>query len=450
MTKELPKITSYESEASGKIRVRRLPIFAEGERRFPDGTVAKIDLQWLVKATESMRARKVAQNFTPAAHLGHHDYRTKDERPAVGVLEEPALEQAMFEGKPTWVMFSDVLLDGKDDLEKLKKHRFRSVEVLDLKDPRIDSLAFLQSRPPFHKFPNLELAPAGGAVQYHAPVGEAGAAFGWAEPLQFAGEPPMADQNAPAAAPAQQPKPGEGEDGLGEIKKMLQQLLSIFMPPQQAQQQPVMQAAAEPVKPLQAAAAPVPALKVLEGGATTTASVPPPVVAPTPAPAPQPVTFEATPPAATAALATAASDAAAFAAKVKATLSAKKNDRAEALSWAENELKDRGTGEVEELRALLVKQFDAGGRQAVEVSVATIKELLPSLPGPAAHADHADKGTVGETPEVLAYAHDPVALRRAGYVKSIWEKRPVAHREDTLASWLDCDPDLYGKAGAKG
>lgn len=478
----LPKLYEVLVEAGGEIRIPHVPILPEHKRVLPDGTVIDITVGWLKQNAVDMR-RLQAEGMTSPIHLGHIDWTTKAERPAVGRLMDPTVELVQFEGRPTWMTFADLLLDGPKDLAKINpKYRFRSVEIHDPQKPMINGLALLQSRPSWFRLPNLELnkTQVEAALDYEAVGG--GVVFAFAEPLQFSSE-----GNVP---PTTTPTESDMSDQIKALATKIDQLLAVFMPPTQAAATaPVMQAGAAPVAPLQASAAPqlgafgtLPgtpnqlidpnddaawsrakaARKARKSGANgslvyegpnpvgVAIAAPAPargLVTPLPGVAPAPISLPVTPATGSDPVLYAATMAALTKAQeITSAAIASSKVRDEVFAWAERELETRP---VPALRDMLKLHYESGGRPAVEAIVATFKAALPALPGPNAHADAGTRAPGGQdTPkEVLAYSSDPEKFAFAKGIHALWERRPASDQHEPLSLWLNAQDELVTQRG---
>lgn len=184
----LPKLATVYKAApapGGKICIYGVPIFAEHSRTFEDGPELHFGLAWLKQACLHIRSR-ADEGYTPPVHLGHHDFKTTDERPSVGTFVAPRLARMLFEDQAKWLLFVDLLID-EDEIETVKKYPYRSAEILDYtRPPEIDSLALLTSRVPYFRLPNLNLDESAlKRATYATPIGSRGVAISFPDPLQL-------------------------------------------------------------------------------------------------------------------------------------------------------------------------------------------------------------------------------------------------------------------------
>jgi hypothetical protein len=419
----LPSTYSVEALPNGKFRVPNVPIFAEHERDLGDGKTFTADVKWLAQAVANMNRRSASGSFNAPVHFGHNDPRSTQERPSAGIFEAPRLRRALYENKPALILFADFVLDSSKDVEKLKKYRYRSVEIKNLNgEPKIDSVALLQSRSPYFKFPNLELDPASAALAYEADGG-VGGAFHWPTPLHFQ-EDSMAGENPTAQTQ------GGSDAKLDQMLALLQKLVGIFdapVPSAAPAAAPVMQSA-EPAKaPLPVVAAASPALPATTHHVTVST----------------PVTLTTSAPGNNGATLTYVEPVVAFAQKAAAAAQASTKVRDEAITWAERELSDRPTGNATELRGLLEVQYSQGGRPAVETAVAVMKTMLPSLPSANAHADARLPAAKDELE--ARYADDPIALEVIADVRALKTHLPAKYRNDSLELFIEADPRMEGR-----
>jgi len=149
-------VTPIDNHPRFKWRIHALPIFAEHSRKWNEG-VFHVDREWMLIAAFRMNRASNRDTYISAAHTEHHPNpgmsgMAKNER--LGFLEKYSLKQCLLEGKPRWVLFSDVLVETDAQLKRIEKLPFRSVEIADLDDPWIGSIAFMETEEPWFHFPH--------------------------------------------------------------------------------------------------------------------------------------------------------------------------------------------------------------------------------------------------------------------------------------------------------
>ena len=139
-----------EQQPDGKWRIKDIPVFAEHNR---DGL--DFDVDWMTSAIKKHASRR-KEGYQPPLHINHHAPGERVQ--AAGHFELTRVEQRMYEGKPTAVLLAD-LTDVPDQIyEEIEKGKlpYRSVEILDVSRPEIDSLALLDHEVPYFRFRNLK------------------------------------------------------------------------------------------------------------------------------------------------------------------------------------------------------------------------------------------------------------------------------------------------------
>ena len=155
-------IPTYRSAKAtdGTWTIFRVPIFAAHE---------KFDAKWLHAALAKAKTRQ-AEGYMAPLHVGHH---VADEAvDAAGKFRMTEIGTVMHGGKPVQAIFADLVGVTAASYAKIRKGElsYRSVEILDVATPEIDSLALLDDEVPFFRFPLLRVAedtPA--TVQLSAP-----------------------------------------------------------------------------------------------------------------------------------------------------------------------------------------------------------------------------------------------------------------------------------------
>ena len=135
----------------GYVTVKDVPLMGEvekGEKNAPK----KIGHDWHQKAVEDALARHVNDKYTAPAHIGHNDPINKAEFAGFGLPKK--VSSMTVNGKEQSVVIGDMKMK-KSAFERAKKGElpYISVEVSDWNEPRISSVSFLDTKPPFFEFP---------------------------------------------------------------------------------------------------------------------------------------------------------------------------------------------------------------------------------------------------------------------------------------------------------
>jgi len=150
-----PKVRVSEVLDDERFRwcIHSLPIFASHERNGEE-----IDERWLkVAANRANRASMEDRNYLSSAHTKHHPSPKMSgmgDNRRMGFLSKYWAGQYLLEGNPHWVLFADVLVENDEQLEEIKGLPYRSVEVADLRDEWVGSLAFMATEEPWFHFPH--------------------------------------------------------------------------------------------------------------------------------------------------------------------------------------------------------------------------------------------------------------------------------------------------------
>lgn len=170
----LAKVYESRNEPDGRVRVLRVPIYAEHVRTRPvldyetgEEKVEEIPFNrdWLEKAVADA-AREQAKGHTPPLHLRHNFgtalSSTATPTEPVGTFENLELADVDLaapgeEPDVKAVVFADLVYHDAEAFAQSKRYPHRSVEVYDYREPRINSLALLGSEEPYFRFPNLRV-----------------------------------------------------------------------------------------------------------------------------------------------------------------------------------------------------------------------------------------------------------------------------------------------------
>lgn len=140
-------------DADGALVIHDVPIFCECSR-FEHA----FDVDWITKAVERAK-RAEAEGYLPPLHVRHHGGDALKERDvrAAGFFRITRAAPITFKGGRRVAIFADlVVTDPGISFDILAKRLpYRSVEILDVENPAIDSLALLDHEPPYLELPML-------------------------------------------------------------------------------------------------------------------------------------------------------------------------------------------------------------------------------------------------------------------------------------------------------
>lgn len=152
MTMPLPGYTATRAE-DGTLTIRDVPIFCECSR-----FEHVFDVDWITKAVASAK-RAEAEGYLPPLHVRHHGgdgIVERHVRPA-GFFRITRAAPITFKGGRRVAVFADLVVTdpgvGMDILAK--RLPYRSVEILDVEKPALDSLALLDHEAPYLELPML-------------------------------------------------------------------------------------------------------------------------------------------------------------------------------------------------------------------------------------------------------------------------------------------------------
>ena len=182
---------------------------------------------WLEAAVRRAKFRAMYDQHVAAAHVNHHaevlppGSPVRDVLPA-GLFLARRVGTLNFGGRPTACIYGDFCRIPPERFADIDagKLRYRSVEVLDLRDPEVSSVAFLPTQVPYFRLPMVTIgtkrAEAASAVaslfrsRRPSPVVASYRAGAAASALcYFAEAAPMADEK-PGKKPADDEKKGPG------------------------------------------------------------------------------------------------------------------------------------------------------------------------------------------------------------------------------------------------
>lgn len=138
----------------GHLTVHRVPIFVECKRGDTD-----YDATWIAEAVRKAKLAEL-EGYFPPLHIRHHgDGETV--QPA-GFFKVIGAGPITFKGTTRTAIYADLVVTVPGVEEDLLKARlpYRSVEIFNVDDPAINSLALLDHEPPYLELPMLMVAEA--------------------------------------------------------------------------------------------------------------------------------------------------------------------------------------------------------------------------------------------------------------------------------------------------
>jgi len=142
---------SYKASRNdkGHLVIENVPIFVEckrGETHFSD--------EWIASAVRKAKQAEL-EGYLPPLHIRHHEAGTPVE-PA-GYFRIRGAAPITFKGQTRTAIFADLVVTRPGVEEDVLAARlpYRSVEIFDVDDPAINSLALLDHEPPYLELPML-------------------------------------------------------------------------------------------------------------------------------------------------------------------------------------------------------------------------------------------------------------------------------------------------------
>ena len=203
---------SYQAEQAkdGTWTIFEVPVFAvHVDKR--GGKPLAFTLDWLKAALEKGKTRH-AEGYYPPLHISHHG--AEGEVEAAGKIRFTEIRPHAHGGEKIPTLFADLVGVRPDVYQRIRKGElsYRSVEILDVDSPEIDSLALLDSEVPYFRFPLLKIgsekrAQRSPALAYSAAGRRASVLFSFEGPdmkkeEELDQEPEMVEESPPEEAPA--------------------------------------------------------------------------------------------------------------------------------------------------------------------------------------------------------------------------------------------------------
>lgn len=155
----MPTVThtalGYRATRDGDtLTVHQVPIFVDCEREHQDGT-AVFDAKWVAGAVATAMQQQ-RDGYLPPLHIRHHG---EESNPAgrAGVFRIVGAKPITLKGERRTAILADLIITDEFAQEEVIKGAlpYRSVEIHDIEDPKITSLALLDTEAPFLELPML-------------------------------------------------------------------------------------------------------------------------------------------------------------------------------------------------------------------------------------------------------------------------------------------------------
>jgi len=182
-----------------------VPIFAVHVDDRAGGKPLAFTRKWLEKALSRGKTRH-AEGYYPPLHISHHGEEGSVE--AAGRVRFTEIKPHPHGGKEIATLFADLVGVRPDVYQRIRKGElsYRSVEILDVDTPEIDSLALLDDQVPYFRFPLLKIGSEKRqqktpALAYSAVGSRASVLFAFEEPMTTKQEDPQSsvEEEAPAS-----------------------------------------------------------------------------------------------------------------------------------------------------------------------------------------------------------------------------------------------------------
>ena len=178
----------YDATIEGpRLIIHDVPIFCACEREAADGSLRVFDAQWVMAAVEAAQSKAVRESYLPPLHVYHHHNPDGDPVKPAGFFQVKRAGPLELDGVVRLAAFADlVITDAAVQADVITtKYPYRSVEIFEPDgEPKIDSLALLDHRPPYLTLPMLMV----GQVNDATPRGVADATFSASDYLDADGD----------------------------------------------------------------------------------------------------------------------------------------------------------------------------------------------------------------------------------------------------------------------
>lgn len=141
--------------SNGNYTVFDVPIFSAHSEELRNGKKRVFSKEWLSKAVDKALLRQ-SEGYMPPLHISHHG---SDSVEATGQIRINRLGKVKHDGELVPTIFADLVNVKPETYERIKLGQlvYRSVEIIDIDKPEIDSLALLDHETPFFRFPLLRV-----------------------------------------------------------------------------------------------------------------------------------------------------------------------------------------------------------------------------------------------------------------------------------------------------
>ncbi len=138
------KTYEWEKTKDGRYNIKKIEIFSAIKDN--KSLIEKEDVAKILKNFKEDKDK----DWLPRVHVGHQDYKSSENQPGIGFIDNLVEENGVF--------FADIIDVGDKEFGSIvcRQYPYRSVEY-DTKEKKIFGLAMLESKPPYFSFPLLSL-----------------------------------------------------------------------------------------------------------------------------------------------------------------------------------------------------------------------------------------------------------------------------------------------------
>jgi len=154
----------------GHLTVHRVPIFVECKRGDTD-----YDATWIAEAVRKAKQGEL-EGYFPPLHIRHHG--DGEAVKSAGFFKVIGAGPITYRGTTRTAIYADLVITAEGVEDDLLQARlpYRSVEIFNVDDPAITSLALLDHEPPYLELPMLMIAEGAPATPGAAPITTPGVA----------------------------------------------------------------------------------------------------------------------------------------------------------------------------------------------------------------------------------------------------------------------------------
>lgn len=143
---------SYRTTKSpdGSVTLHDVEVFAE----FAHPKGFEFDREWIESAVAKLQAKE-AEGYLPPIHVLHHEGMNEVEQ--AGFFRVTGTRMLTLDGREVLGVIADLTITNPSAADRIQARQlpYRSVEILDVNNPFLDTLALLDHQPPALKFPML-------------------------------------------------------------------------------------------------------------------------------------------------------------------------------------------------------------------------------------------------------------------------------------------------------